>query len=121
MTDVQGQIKGVAGQVQSVGGGIAKVGEDVANVGSKVGEGISAGLETAGAVADALGPIGDVIGLGLAIFGGISGAKEHSEEAASSVQAQKQLAQPVEQASQQSTSVSLDTSKMAQASVASHY
>ena len=121
LSDVQEQVKGVASQVGQVGKGVSAVGDDVANVGSKAVEGLSAGLETAGAVADALGPIGDVIGLGMAIFGGIEGSKEHTEEKDANTQAQKTLAQPVQSASQQSTSVSLDTSKMAQASVASHY
>ena len=121
LSDVQEQMKGVAGQVSQVGKGVGAVGEDIANAGSKAVEGISAGLETAGAVADALGPVGDLIGLGMAIFGGIAGHKEHEDAVSANQKAQASIAAPVAQQTAQATSVSLDTSKTAQASVASHY
>lgn len=121
LSDVQEQVKGVAGQVSQVGRGVSAVGEDVASGASKAVEGISAGLETAGAVADALGPIGDLIGLGMSIFGGVEEHKEHEQEKQANQQAQQTIAQKPEESTQQSTSVSLDTSKQAQASVASHY
>tara|TARA_R110002072_G_scaffold165892_2_gene319133 strand:- start:21076 stop:22614 length:1539 start_codon:yes stop_codon:yes gene_type:complete len=119
--DVQGQIGNLSGQVSAVGRGVAGVGDDIVNAGSKVASGVSAGLETAGAVADALGPIGDLIGLGMSIFGGIEARKEHNEQVAGNQQAQAQLAKPVASNTSQATSVSLDTSKQAQAGVMSHY
>ena len=97
------------------------VAEDVGNIGSKVAEGVSAGLEGAGAVADALGPIGDLVGLGMAIFGGVEAGKAHKDEVAKQAQAQAVVATPATQNTTQSTSVSLDTSKPAQATAQSHY
>ena len=119
--DVQGQIGNLSGQVSAVGRGVAGVGDDIMNAGSKVASGVSAGLETAGAVADALGPIGDLIGLGMSIFGGIEAKKEHNEQVAGNQQAQATLAKPVASNTSLATSVSLDTSKQAQAGVMSHY
>tara|TARA_R110002072_G_scaffold24198_6_gene82653 strand:- start:1414 stop:2886 length:1473 start_codon:yes stop_codon:yes gene_type:complete len=121
LSDVQSQIKGVAGQVSQVGKGVGAVGEDIASGASKAVEGISTGLEVAGGVADALGPIGDLIGLGMSIFGGVEEHKEHEQEKQANQQAQQTIAQKPEESTQQATSVSLDTSKQAQASVASHY
>lgn len=53
---------------------------------SSVGEGLDAGLGLAGDIADAFGPVGDLIGIGLSIFGGIEGheaqkSKESAEDA----------------------------------------
>ena len=57
----------------------------------------------------------------MSIFGGIEARKEHNEQVAGNQQAQAQLAKPVASNTSQSTSVSLDTSKQAQAGVMSHY
>lgn len=111
----------VASVGDDIGEGISKVGEGIADVGSKVAEGVSAGLEGAGAVADALGPIGDLVGLGMAIFGGVEASKAHKDEVAKQAQAQAVVATPAVQNTTQSTSVSLDTSKPAQATAQSHY
>ena len=121
LSDVQSQIKGVAGQVGDVGKGVGAVGSDIASGATKAVEGVSAGLETAGAVADALGPIGDVIGIGMSIFGGIEAHKAHEEQEKAQAQAQATVSAPAAQSTAQATGVSLDTSKQAQATVASHY
>ena len=121
LSDVQSQIKGVAGQVGDVGKGLGAVGSDIAAGATKAVEGVSAGLETAGAVADALGPIGDIVGIGMSIFGGIEAHKAHEEQEKSQATAQAQVSAPASQATAQATAASLDTSKQAQASVASHY
>ena len=121
MTDVQAHISNLSGQVADVGKGVMATGADIANVGSKAVAGVSAGLETAGAVADALGPIGDLVGLGMAIYGGIEGHREHAEDASANQSAQGQMSKPISGETQQTTNVSLDTSKAVQPTLMGHF
>ena len=121
MTDVQSHISNLSGQVADVGKGVMATGADIANVGSKAVAGVSAGLETAGAVADALGPIGDLVGLGMAIYGGIEGHREHAEDQTANIVAQGHLATPLAGQTQQATNVSLDTSKAVQPTLMGHF
>lgn len=121
MTDVQSHISNLSGQVADVGKGVMATGADIANVGSKAVAGVSAGLETAGAVADALGPIGDLVGLGMAIYGGIEGHREHAEDQTANIVAQGHLSTPLAGQTQQTTNVSLDTSKAVQPTLMGHF
>ena len=119
--DIQKQVSGVAGQISDVGKGVGAVGSDVASVAGKVTTAVSSGLETAGVVADALGPVGDLIGLGMSIFGGVEEKHEHAKEVQASQKAQQAVSQPVKSVTTQATGLSLDTSKPAQAMAQSHY
>ena len=121
LSNIQSHLSNVSSQVASVGKGVEGVGEDVANVATKAIGGVSAGLETAGVVADALGPIGDLVGLGMAIFGGIKAHEAHERAEKANEQAQQQVSQAPQTASMASTTASLDTAKQAQAGAVSHY
>lgn len=119
--NISGQVQKTAGGVGELASGVADVGKDVASVGSKVVTGVTAGLETAGAVADALGPIGDIVGLGMAIFGGIEDHKVHKEDESANTSAQQAIQAPVQGNTTQSANASLDTAKEAQVGASSHY
>jgi len=121
LSDIQSHLANVSSQVAEVGKGVGAVGEDVADTATKVIGGVSKGLETAGVVADALGPIGDLLGLGMAIFGGIKAHQAHERAEQSNVEASQQVSQQAQQQTGATTGVSLDTSKPAQAVASSHY
>jgi len=79
---------------QDVSDGVAQAGRMAQNTAQKVGDtvgdlskGLDAGMGAMEGIVDSLGPIGDIIGLGMAIFGGVKAHEEHKEEEAS---AQKQ-------------------------------
>ena len=82
------------------GGGIS---DDLTSLGGKaqkavssVGEGLDAGLGIAGDIADAFGPVGDLIGIGLSIFGGIEGHEaQKSKESAEDTQ-QSAVSAPIQ-------------------------
>lgn len=100
------------------------VGDDVANTATKVAGVASKGLEAGASVLDALGPIGDILGIGMAIFGGIEQHREKKEAMESSQSAEAQVknsSAPTTKGLVASTNVSLDTSKQQGVSVASHY
>lgn len=122
-------IGGAGGTEDSLGsklaGGVrSMVGDDVANTASRVAGVAGKGLEAGASVLDALGPIGDILGIGMAIFGGIEQHREKKEAMESSQSAEasvKNSTAPTTKGLVASTNVSLDTSKQQGVSVASHY
>jgi len=68
----------------------------VSSTASKVGEGVDTGLGIAGDVMDAFGPVGDLIGLGLSIFGGIEGHKAEEQKEQAQNQQQQLVAKPIQ-------------------------
>lgn len=122
-------IGGAGGTEDSIGSKIAggvrsMVGDDVANTASRVAGVAGKGLEAGASVLDALGPIGDILGIGMAIFGGIEQHREKKEAMESSQSAEAQVknsSAPTTKGLVASTNVSLDTSKQQGVSVASHY
>lgn len=119
--NISGQVQKAGEGVGELASGVANVGKDVVATGTKVVTGLSAGLETAGAVADALGPIGDILGLGMAIFGGIEDDKIQKKGVDANKSAQAQIQAPVQGNVSQSANVSLDTAQKAQIGASSHY
>ena len=100
------------------------VGDDTMNMGSRIAGVASKGLEAGASVLDALGPIGDILGIGMAVFGGIEQHREKKEAMESSQGAESQVKNdvaPTNKGLVASTNVSLDTSKGTSAGVASHY
>ena len=71
---------------------------------------LSAGLETAGGVLDALGPVGDLLGVGMAIFGGVEGAAKQASEMAAQKTEQAVIDAPIQSTSVIGVGKSLDTS-----------
>lgn len=92
----------------------AKVAEEGAEVGAKA-------LAGASAVADALGPVGDLIGLGMAVYGGIKSKSYFKRQQDANTTAQQAVATPAKSSATPTTNVSLDTSKMGQSMGQSHY
>ncbi len=82
----------------------------VGSTASKVSEGVDAGLGVAGDVMDAFGPIGDLIGIGLSIFGGIEGHKAEEEKESAQQQQTSAVSKPITQASAQPIGATLKTS-----------
>ncbi len=81
---------------QQVQDGANMVGRQARNVAQRVGDatsglsdGLEGGLGIAEGVVDTLGPIGDLVGLGMGIFGGIEAHKEAEEKEASAKQQQQ--------------------------------
>lgn len=77
---------------------------------SKVSEGVDAGLGVAGDVMDALGPIGDLIGIGLSIFGGVEGHKAEEQKEQAQQQQASQVAKPIVTSSAAPIGATLKTS-----------
>ena len=100
-----------------------QVGDDIASGVSKAQGVIDAGISTAGTVLDALGPIGDILGVGMGIFGGVEDAITHHKAAEQAKDAEATMKQPVANATPaaQTTSTTLDTSKISQASASAHF
>lgn len=82
----------------------------VSSTASKVSEGVDAGLGVAGDVMDALGPIGDLIGIGLSIFGGIEGHKAEEQKEEAQQQQASQVSKPITQSSAAPIGATLKTS-----------
>ena len=92
----------------------AKVVEEGAEIGGKA-------IAGASAVADALGPVGDLIGLGMAIYGGIKSKGYFKRQQDATQTAQTQIETTPKAQATPSTNVSLDTSKMGGNMGQSHY
>ena len=100
----------------SMGGGGGGISDDLTSLGGKAqkavasaGEGLDAGLGIAGDVADAFGPIGDLIGIGLTIFGGIEGASaQKAKESAEDAQ-QSAVSAPIQTQTGQAIGATLKT------------
>tara|TARA_R110002167_G_scaffold6585_2_gene30838 strand:+ start:4015 stop:5208 length:1194 start_codon:yes stop_codon:yes gene_type:complete len=91
--------------------------DDVASMASK-------GLELGGTVLDALGPVGDLLGLGMAIFGGAEASHQESVEKKAQADAQSAMAAPVtagQGTGGAMTTATLDTSHPGQAVASSHF
>tara|TARA_R100001463_G_scaffold1643_2_gene7194 strand:- start:4031 stop:5167 length:1137 start_codon:yes stop_codon:yes gene_type:complete len=107
-------------------GGEEEAGADAAGAIAKkaatqVGSKLATGLGIAGDVLDALGPIGDLIGLGLSIFGGVEGAKEAKAKETAQKQETQQLNKPLPKPGA-STGATFSTLKgMGQAPVSAHF
>ena len=107
----------------SMGGGGGGISDDLTTLSGKAkgavasaGEGLDAGLGIAGDVADAFGPIGDLIGIGLTIFGGIEGHKaEEAKEGAEDAQ-KSAIAQPISTQAPQQIGATLKTQGQQQVS-----
>lgn len=92
----------------------------VASGASKAAEGVYSAVGVAGDVMDALGPIGDLIGLGLGIFGGVEAHKEQEQKQQATKQAQEVASQPTLKTSGAAVTTTLD-SKNAGQSANIHY
>lgn len=80
---------------QSVNEGVSLTGRMAQNTATRMGDavrplaqGLEKGIGLAEGVADALGPVGDIVGLGMAIFGGVKAREERKEEKQGEVQQQ---------------------------------
>jgi hypothetical protein len=119
ISDAKGALRSTATNLHSAVMGAG--GEDAMNAITK-GVGVaSKAMETGASVLDAMGPIGDVLGIGLSIFGGIEAHHEKMKEQESVDTAKQEVAKPISAPSAPTTNVSLDTSKGTPMSVASHY
>ena len=102
--------------VQNAHAAINSAGDDamdaagkVASGASKAAEGVYSAIGVAGDVMDALGPIGDLIGLGLGIFGGVEAHKEQEQKEQATAQAQQVASEPTLKTSGAAVTSSLDT------------
>jgi hypothetical protein len=113
----------IHGALQGLSTTAGQVGDDIASGVSKAQGVIDAGISTAGTVLDALGPIGDLLGVGMGIFGGIEDAIGHHKAEEQAKNAEATMKQPVANATPaaQTTSITLDTSKISQASASAHF
>jgi len=91
-------LSGATNLHQTVQDGVDQAGRMAQNTASKLGEvsdtlssGLTKGIGAMEGVVDSLGPIGDIVGLGMAIFGGIKAHQEHKEEEASAKTQQAQI------------------------------
>ena len=92
--------------------------------GAKVASGLSKAAEVGGTVLDALGPVGDLLGLGMAIFGGVEATHQEGVEKRAQATAESAMAAPVtagQGAGGAMTTATLDTSHPGQAVAQSHY
>ena len=114
----RGGLANGANNLHSLVGGVASDVESGVADAQKV---VSAGIGVGESVLDALGPVGDLLGLGLGIFGGVE--EHHEKEVAeqSATTAQSQLQAPEAKTTQASVGGSLDTSHQAPASAPLHY
>ena len=119
ISDAKGALRSTATNLHSAVMGAG--GDEAMNAITK-GVGVaSKAMETGASVLDAMGPIGDVLGIGLSIFGGIEAHHEKKMEQDSVDTAKQEVAKPISAPSAPTTNVSLDTSKATPMSVASHY
>jgi hypothetical protein len=84
----------------------------------------SKAMEVGGEVLDALGPVGDLLGLGMSIFGGVEGKKHAEDIKQGGIKAQAAMAQgasSIKTAGSSITTATLDTSHPAMALAASHF
>jgi hypothetical protein len=93
-------VRGAQNLHQDVQDGVQRVGrmaqngaQRIADAGEGLSTGLDAGIGAAEGIVDSLGPIGDIIGLGMAIFGGIKAHEEHKEEEASAQKQQQAINQ----------------------------
>lgn len=86
---------GLGGDTSNLAGDVDSAVSKVSQTASKVGEAVDTGLGIAGDVMDALGPVGDLIGLGLSIFGGIEGHKAEEQKEDAQQQQLSAVKQPV--------------------------
>lgn len=115
-------IGGVGSKIEA--GARSMLGDDAVSTGLKVASVASKGIEAGASVLDALGPIGDILGIGLSIFGGIEEHREKKEAMESSQQAEAQVkstSAPTTKGLVAGTNVALDTSKQQGVNVASHF
>ena len=122
LSDVKGGVRSTASNLHasvmsSVGGASEDV-ERAIGTGARVASGA---MEATAGVLDALGPIGDILGVGLSIFGGVEAKREKAKAMDASKTAEQEVAKPVAQTTQQATNVSLDTAKQSPMSAMSHY
>lgn len=102
--------------------GLGEAGADAADAGEQLAKtGLSTGLEVAGGILDALGPVGDLLGVGMAIFGGIEGAKKQGAEEDAQAATQKVIDAPTQQTVVTGVGKTLDTSQGGSAPSAVHF
>lgn len=107
----------MAGKAISTGTKVMDGVDDAVSMGSKV-------LTGASTVLDALGPIGDLLGLGMAIFGGVEAHHQEKIEAAAQSKAEGAMAAPTSSMTAANTAMTtgtLDTSHPGQAVAAAHF
>ena len=109
-----------AGIGSKIAGGINKVRE----TSEAVAGGLSKGLEAGASALDALGPIGDILGVGLAIVGGVEAHRQKMEAEHSTQTAEASVANttaPTTKGLVGTTNVALDTSKQQAPMAQAHY
>jgi len=128
MSSVSDSLKNAGNLLKNSTGDLASTSTNLhsaVSAGAKVAEegGELAGKAIAGAsaVADALGPVGDLIGLGMAVYGGIKSKGYFKRQQDANTTAQQAVAMPTKTNATPTTNVSLDTSKMGQSMGQSHY
>ena len=120
LSDARGAVRQTASNIHQAVGAIGDT-DKIASAVGDAGKVVSGAMEAGAGVLDALGPIGDVLGVGLSIFGGIEARREKMKANEAVGQAQTEVKQGVKAPVQQATNVSLDTSKQAPMSGMSHY
>ena len=120
LSDARGAVRQTASNIHQAVGAIGDT-DKIASAVGDAGKVVSGAMEAGAGVLDALGPIGDVLGVGLSIFGGVEARREKMKANEAVGQAQTEVKQGVKAPVQQATNVSLDTSKQAPMSGMSHY
>lgn len=127
LNDVKGALadtnQNIHGAIQQLSSRMDDLGQTTSDIAKGTSGLLEGGLEGAAGVMDMLGPVGDLVGLGMAIFGGVEAHKQAKVEKESEDQSQAVMNQPVQApvVSGQNVSASLDTSHPAQAVASSHY
>lgn len=118
-------VDSLAQGAKSLGTTVVKGAQDAKNMVSGVANIAEKGMGVAEGVVDAMGPIGDIVGLGMGIFGAVEAHKQHQEEQDSEAAQQKLVSNLPTTTTQMSSgsvgaSATNDSSKMMQQS-AQHY
>lgn len=124
MTDTEplaGITQGATNLHNTVQNGIGRLTDGVEDAGRTLTSGLEKGIGMAEGVVDALGPVGDVIGLAASIFGGIKAHQEHKEEESSAEQSQSTINSLPSTQSVNASAVGVGGGNSAMATEQSHY
>ncbi len=127
LTDVKGALadtnQNIHGAIQQLSSRMDDLGQTTSDIAKGTSGLLEGGLEAGAGIMDMLGPVGDLVGLGMSIFGGIEAHHQAKEDREGEEKSQAVMSAPVQApvVSGQNVSASLDTSHPAQASASSHY
>mgnify|MGYP003627278718 CR=1 FL=1 len=123
-SNLHANITGAGNDLTQGASKVAGAADDALQTGAKVASGLSKAAEVGGTVLDALGPVGDLLGLGMAIFGGVEATHQEGVEKRAQATAESAMSAPVtagQGAGGAMTTATLDTSHPGQAVAQSHY